>query len=91
MDNEERRGQLIVVILIFMTIFYFAAILRKLDYRRFVEQRRTNHFISVIGKLVQGMRNKIKRLLSTFKLLSKILPIYNVIANQTELPSFYLF
>lgn len=55
-DNGEWRGQLIVVILIFMTIFYLAAILRQLDYRRIIEQRRTNHFIFVtvpITKLVQ--------------------------------------
>lgn len=56
MGNEEWRGQLIVAILIFMTIFYLAAILRKLDYRRTIEERRTNHFTFVtvpITKLVQ--------------------------------------
>lgn len=67
--NEEWKGQLIVAILIFMTIFYLAAILRKLDYRRIIEQRRTNHFTFVtvsITKLFKWIRNKIKRLLSTY-------------------------
>lgn len=56
MDNEEWRGPLIVVILVFMTIFYLVAILRKLDYRRIMEQKRTNNFIFVtipIIKVVQ--------------------------------------
>lgn len=56
MDNGEWRGQLIVVVLIFMTIFYLAAILRQLDYRRIIEQRKANNFIFVtvpITKLVQ--------------------------------------